>query len=207
MVASLMPEEAILDAGITKRLIVQRWLYWGVIPIVVALALTVIATYLVPPKDLSEIQSQNVLELCLAIAAALFLLGFSIDGHVLNPERLAKAAIGAAGASGLAGAGLDPGSNPHGRFVRARVLRTASIVSVLGVGIGAAAVLDVVFGGTQQQGMLLIVLGVLYELYVLSRHPHYRELIEGYARLIAAHQPSDEDGAGDDAEAQRRGRR
>jgi hypothetical protein len=204
-----MSGEAILDASTAKRLIVHRWLYWGVIPVAVALALTLIAARVVPAKDLSEIQIENVLEVFLAIAAGLFLLGFGIDGHWLNPERLAKAAKAVATSSVVPTATEAHGAgNPYGPFVRARVLRTASVVSVLGIGMGASAVGDVLAGGSIRQGMLLIVLGVLYELYVLSRHAHYREIIDGYARIIAAHEEAQEsDEAEANEERQRRRRR
>jgi hypothetical protein len=78
------------------------------------------------------------------------------------------------------------------------VVETASVVSVLGVGIGAAAVGDVIAGGTLQQAMMLVVLSVLYELYVLSRHGHYRELIDGYRQIMEAYQPDDEDEEAED---------
>ncbi|MGD8240688.1 MAG: hypothetical protein PVH68_19210 [Armatimonadota bacterium] len=186
-----MSEEATLDASTTKRLILHRWLYWGVAPIAVALALTLIAGHVVSPRDLSEIQVGNVLELFLAIGAGLFLLGFAIDGHYLNPERLAKAALAAA--QGSPERASDSADNPHGPFVRNRVLTTASVVSLLGIGIGASAVGDVVAGGTLRQGMLMIVLGALYEMYVLSRHGHYRDIIDGYAQIIAAHEEAEDD--------------
>ncbi len=190
----MTPEEATIDASTAKRLIVHRWLYWGVVPVVVALAVTLVCSRVVPPKELSEIQDQKVLELFLAIAAGLFLLGFTIDGHRLNPERLARATFAAA-----AGRGEQPGwasgtdGDPHGFFVQSRVVETASVVTVLGVGMGAAAVGYVFAGGTLQQAMMLVVLSMLYELYVLSRHGHYREIIDGYRQIMEAYQERDED--------------
>lgn len=208
MVASVMSEEAIIDAGTAKRLIVHRWLYWGVIPIVAALVLTVIAGRSVPPRELSEIQVENVLELFLAIAAGFFLLGFAIDGYALNPERLARVAARLAAAAGeqRATGALETPENPHGAFVRARVLKTASAVSVLGAGIGVAAIGDVLLGGTLGQGMMLIVLGVLYQFYVLSRHGHYYEMINDYARILAPHLESDEEQAEEDSDQDARER-
>jgi len=203
-------EEATLDTTTAKRLIVQRWLHWGVAPIVVALVLTVIAARVVPPRDLSEIQVENVLELFLAIAAGLFLLGFAIDGRALSPERLAKAAEAAVGSSvGSSEPSSDVDARPYGPFMRARVLRTASAVSVLGIGMGAAAIGEVLAGGTLRQGMLLIVLGALYQFYVLSRHGYYRDVIDGYAEIIAEYQKAgedDEDG-GEAGNQERPGRR
>ena len=198
-VASVMSEEAILDASTAKRLIVRRWLYWGVVPVVVALVATLVCSRLVPPKELSEIQVQSVLEIFLAIAAGLFLLGFWIDGYRLNPERLARAAIAAAaGREEQSGGASGTGDNPHGPFVRSRVVETASVVTVLGFGMGATAVGEVIAGGTLRQGAMLVVLSALYELYVLSRHGHYRELIDGYRQIMKAYEPDDEDEESED---------
>ncbi|MFQ6131580.1 MAG: hypothetical protein ACE5R4_06055 [Armatimonadota bacterium] len=165
-----------LTAEEAKHLVLHRWLYWGVVPLVGCFVLAVIAGLLAAPSELSHIKLADVFAGFLAVGAGAFLLGFAIDGHMTNPERLAA----------LADYELpedrkkdDPIVLPAHPAIRRQVVKCASVLSALGAVMGLAAIIHLAFGGEMGQGMQLIVLGAAYQLFLLSRHDHYSDLIEG----------------------------
>ena len=148
----------------------------GRVALVGCFVLAVIAGLLTPPSHLSPIKLSDILAAFLAVGAGAFLVGFTVDGYMTNPERLAAIADHELPQERRKD---EPILLPSHPAIRRQVVKAASVLCALGLVIGLAAIGDLLAGGEMGQGMQLIVLGAAYQLFLLSRHDQYNELIEG----------------------------
>jgi len=155
----------------------RRWLVWGLLPLVVCLVLT-LAVDAVEAADFSMKPQQLELDFqaIFAISAMLFLIAFTIDGHWTNQQRLARRIVRLIERDGRR---VTPETRAdYARVVFSSVAGPSRALTVVGVAIAFSAVVAAGMGLGIYYALLILALAAEYQLFVLSRHPYYMEIME-----------------------------
>lgn len=166
------------------------WLVWGILPVAIAIVVTLLVVAVVSPgTDMTVMTVERRFQVILAIGAALFLIGFSLDSHWTNAQKLARRL---ALAAGLDLAAEEERARKHqepNRFTQQQLAAQADLVSdsilastwaltVIGAAIACTAILTAAAHLGLSYAIMVLILSVAYQLFVLSRHTYYKEIIE-----------------------------
>jgi hypothetical protein len=167
------------------------WVRWGLIPLGCALILLVVTSMLRHTVPLSPQPEQLALGFkgVMAVGAALFLLGFWLDGRRTEAQRVAKMIWVASGGNGHRPAKRD--LIDHADLAMNSLVRSTRALTVIGLLIGLAAVLASLAGLKFDYSIQILLLALAFQLFIYSRHPYYRELMEAALRgdLIVEEKP------------------
>ncbi len=169
----------------TRQGLRRRWLAWGLLPLVVCLVLTLAvdaveaADFAIEPRQL-EVNFQAIF----AISAMLFLVAFTIDGHWTNAQRLARRIVRLVERDGRR-VKSDTLAD-YASVVFNSVAGSSQALTVVGVAIAFSAVVAAGMGLGIYYALLILALAAEYQLFVLSRHPYYMEIMAAAAagRLV-----------------------
>lgn len=170
--------------------LITRWVLWGLVPLAICLAGTLVAYATTGPGPVEGKQAERLaFEIVLGIGAALFLTAFYVDGHWTAAERIARRIYTAAGG--------DPERQPSSWVQSARrrgqlqeqaaiafntIKASADAMTLMGSGIGLMAIVAVVMGLGLGQGIQMLLLGLFYQLFIFSRHPYYERVADAAFR-------------------------
>ncbi len=159
-----------------NRQLRHMWVNWGLVPLGLAFILMALVSVLRPVKGAAEPEQLALgFKGVMAAGAALFLMGFWLDGRWTEAQRLARMVYQAAG-----GNGFRP-SKAHlalqaDRIMDSLMLSTKAL-TVIGLLIGLAAVLGAAAGLRFGYSIQILLLALAFQLFIYSRHPYYREVM------------------------------
>ena len=159
-----------------NRQLRHMWVSWGLAPLALAFALMVIMSVVRPANGVT-LPEQLALGFkgVMAAGAALFLIGFWLDGRWTEAQRLARMVYKEAG-----GNSARP-PKAHLALQADRVmdslLFSTKALTVIGLLIGLAAVLGATAGLKFGYSMQILLLALAFQLFIYSRHPYYREVM------------------------------
>ncbi len=170
---------------VTRQSLRQTWLRWGLLPLLILLVLTIAvdaaqASDVIRPPRQMELNFQALF----ALAAMLFLVAFTVDSHWTNAQRLARRMIHLIEQDGKQ---VRPESlTQHAPVVFKSVYASSRALTMVGLLVGAFAVLAAASGLGINYSLLVLTLAAEYQLFVLSRHPYYMQLMDDAAegRLV-----------------------
>ncbi len=166
--------------------LLHRWMVWGITPLAACAVIALLLATWGPVGPVSGKQATRLaFEIVLGVGAAVFLAGFYLDGHWTDTDRLARRIFRAAGGD----ESRNPLSWAQSRAHRSALQSNADIalrsirasadsITLMGIAIGLTAVVSVIMGLPVMHAIQLLLLGLCYQLFVLSRHPYYLELAE-----------------------------
>lgn len=164
-----------------RRWMQRTWLMWGLAPLLVAtMLMAAVSAVWAGPVTTDEHTLERGFHAVLAVCAALFLAGFWLDSRWTHSERIAWRIWSAAG-----GDEFTPSRTQLGAQAETALKTTASSVTaltIIGAAIAFTAVISVWAGLGIGEGFQLILMGVCFQLFVLSRHPYYEELAAAAVR-------------------------
>jgi hypothetical protein len=163
----------------------HTWFVWGIVPLVASIVLTLlVASVANADTQMTPMGLERRFQFLLAIAAGLFLIGFSLDSHWTGAQKLAKRL--------LLAAGIEPdekGRYPkptgrqqlnlaeHSDIVFKSIISSVLALTVIG---GAIAVVAILAAGSQlgiSYAAMLLIVAAAYQFFVFSRHSYYREVM------------------------------
>ncbi len=154
----------------------RTWLLWGAAPLVVMTLLALIVAPTQAGGQHPSVLVRRQFDAVLAMCALLFLAGFYLDGRWTDAQRLSRRAYEAAGGNRF---------TPTKRQLAARsmlvfesIYNSTIALTVIGIAIALAALLAGIAGLGVRYSLLLLALAAEYQVFVLSRHPYYLELME-----------------------------
>lgn len=178
-----MRRQSQLDERVTeiRRQMQRTWLMWGIGPLGIAtlLMLTVSAVW-ASPANVDEHILERGFQAMLAICSALFLAGFWLDGRWTSPDRIGHAIWTAASGGEFVPTRRQLAA--HADIAFKTVAGSAKLLTIIGGAIAAAAVISVWAGLRVGDGTQLLLLGLCYQVFVLSRHPRYEEILSTAVR-------------------------
>jgi hypothetical protein len=160
-----------------NRQLRDMWIRWGLVPlggaliVLVALSLLHGSSSASPPEQLAL-----GFKAVMAIGGALFLLGFWLDGRWTEAQRVARMIYLAAG-----GAEFKPAKRQlaeHAGLAMNSLMLSTKALTLIGLLIGLAAVLAALAGLQLDFTIQILFLALAFQLFIYSRHPYYRELME-----------------------------
>jgi hypothetical protein len=160
-----------------NRRLVEMWVRWGLIPlggalvVMVGLSLVRGTSGASPPEQLAL-----GFKAVMAIGGALFLLGFWLDGRWTEAQRVAHMIWVAAG-----GGEFNPGKRQlaeRADLAMQSLMLSTKALTLIGLLIGLAAVLAALAGLQLGFSIQILALALAFQLFIYSRHPYYRELME-----------------------------
>ncbi len=165
---------------VTRNRLRQTWLIWGLVPLVICLALT-LGVNAIHAFDYatSDRQLELSFQAIFAIAAMLFLIAFTVDGHWTNAQRLARRIDREVLAEGRR---IKPDTlAEYAPVVFQSVYGSSRMLTLMGVATAITAVIGAAAGIGIYYALLVLALAAEYQLFVLSRHPYYLELMNAAA--------------------------
>ena len=174
-----MKRDPIVEQRITDvtRRMNSDWLTWGLWPTLGCVLLVVAITRgHGPSKAINEEILLRSFQAVLAVSALLFLIAFWLDGHWTNADKLGARIWLAAG-----GARFTPTSSQlaaQDALAFQSILASVKTLTLTGCAIGIAAVIGALAGLGFGHAAQLLVMAAAYQLFVLSRHPWYTELLQ-----------------------------
>ncbi len=189
--------------------LMHRWITWGIAPLCICAVVTIAVIAWGPTGFVyGKQQTRLAFEIVLGCGAAVFLAGFYIDGHWTSSERLARVIFQAAGGNEHRSPKSWAQSTAHRSALQSQapialdsIRASADAITIMGVAIGLIAIVSVLMGLPAVHSIQILLLGLCYQLFVFSRHPHYMRLAE--AAVEGQLLPHEDDDDGDD----RRGNR
>ncbi|MHB8994415.1 MAG: hypothetical protein ACYC63_04115 [Armatimonadota bacterium] len=172
-----------------KARMVRVWLTWGILPLAASIVLTLLVNALMSNgAEMTAMHLERRFQFILAIGAGLFLIAFSLDSNWTNAQKMAKKIETAAGLDTPGSAG-KPKKRPEGRTLELTLAPFANIViesilasvqalALAGAGIAACAILAAAARLGLSYSIMLLILAASYQLFVLSRHTYYREVMQ-----------------------------
>jgi hypothetical protein len=160
-----------------NRQLREMWVRWGLVPLGGALILMLAMSHLrgaagaSPPEQLAL-----GFKAVMAVGGALFLLGFWLDGRWTEAQRVAHMIFLAAG-----GAEFKPAKRQlaeHAGLAMHSLMLSTKALTLIGLLIGLAAVLAALAGLQLDFSIQILFLALAFQLFIYSRHPYYRELME-----------------------------
>lgn len=180
----------------------HTWFVWGIIPLAASIVLTLlIVAALNGQPDMTAMTMERRFQLLLAIAAGLFLIGFSLDSHWTGAQKLARRL--------LLAAGITPDSRGrfprltarqqlqlagHSNLVFDSILSSVQALTVIGAAIALVAVLAAAARLGLSYAIMLLILSAAYQLFVLSRHSYYKEVMLAAAEGKLLFEQEEEEG-------------
>ena len=164
-----------------NRQLSVMWIRWGLVPLGGALLLLVIMSVLrraVEPPQPEQLALG--FKAVMAIGGALFLLGFWLDGRWTEAQRVARMIWVASGGNGFKPPKRD--LIEHADLAMDSLMLSTKALTVIGLLIGLAAVLGAFAGLKFGYSIQLLLLALAFQLFIYSRHPYYRELMEAALR-------------------------
>lgn len=166
----------------------NTWLKWGLLPLAAGIVLTLMAVSVAASPDrFTERALELRFQIVLAISAGLFLIGFSLDSHWTNAQKLARRIARAAGLEATPEATAELKKKSTRRLmetlqgqsqVAAECILTSTLaLTVIGGAVVVTAILAAAAGLGLTSALLLLLLAAEYQFFVYSRHPYYRELL------------------------------
>ncbi|MBP8953521.1 MAG: hypothetical protein KBI47_14095 [Armatimonadetes bacterium] len=178
-----MRRQSQLDERVTeaRRQMQRTWLMWGIGPLCIATVLMFTSSAVwASPANVDEHILERGFQAVLAICSALFLTGFWLDGRWTNPDRIAHTIW-----SATCGGEFVPTRSQlagHASIAFSTIAGSAKLLTIIGGAIAAAAVISVWAGLRMSDGAQLLLLGLCYQVFVLSRHPRYEEILSAAVR-------------------------
>lgn len=166
--------------------LMHRWVTWGIAPLLVCALITGLLALWAPDGPIEgKQQTRLAFEIVFGVGAAVFLAGFYIDGHWTNRRRVAKKIYQAAGGNEERDPTSWAQSGAHRSALRdeagialGSIRASADAITLMGVTIGLVAIVSILMGLPGAHAVQILILGVCYQLFIYSRHPHYVELAE-----------------------------
>jgi hypothetical protein len=160
-----------------NRQLRHMWVVWGLVPLGVAFALMVILSIVHPAKE-AALPEQLALGFkgVMAAGAALFLIGFWLDGRWTEAQRLARLVYQQAAGGGSRKPSKAQLAEQAYLIMNSLALSTKAL-TVIGLLIGLAAVLGAAAGLKFDYSAQLLLLALAFQLFIYSRHPYYREVM------------------------------
>jgi hypothetical protein len=155
------------------------WINWGLWPTIGCALLVLVITRGAGPghgRPVNEEILMRGFQGVLAVSALLFLVAFWLDGHWTNVEKLSTRIWLAAG-----GARFTPTSSQlaaQDNLAFESILASVKTLTLTGCAIGVAAIIGSLAGLGFAHSAQLIVMAAAYQVFVLSRHPYYAELLQ-----------------------------
>lgn len=157
------------------------WTIWGLAPLGVSTLLVLVVSQAVAsPENVDPHILDHGLQAVLAISAGLFLAGFYLDGRWTNSERLARSVFKAAGGDQFVPSRTQLAAQADGVFKA--VSSSLTLLVAIGAAIAVSAVISSLAGLGLAGGVQILIVGVAYQLYLLSRFPYYQELLSAAAQ-------------------------
>lgn len=154
----------------------RQWLRWGLLP-VMAVGFLALAASAVHASDLDPKSRQAELRLqaAMALAAGAFLAGFWLEGYKTATDRVLRRVASrlSLGLGDLTRKALSEAPE----IVEQVILEAHWQAIILGWGAATAVVIAALVGMSVAHCAIVIVIALLYELYVLSRHHHALEVM------------------------------
>lgn len=178
-----------IDLDEVKRRLLRVWLAWGLLPLALSIVLTLVMDALVTGQlALTPMQMERRFQVILAIGAGLFLIAFSLDSNWTNAQKMAKKIAAEAGLD-APGPGGKPKKRPEGRSLELLLAPHAGIVinsivgsvqalAFVGAGIAVCGILAASAHLGIGYSVMMLILALSYQLFVLSRHAYYNEVME-----------------------------
>ncbi len=168
----------------------RTWLAWGIAPLTTAALLVfTVGTVWAKPIEADPHNIERGFQAVLAVCAALFLVAFWLDGRWTAKETVGRRLRRAVGGDAV------PLSRDqlaaHCDVVFKSIQSSHMALTAIGSAIAVAAVMSVWAGLSVAQGAQIIVLGLGYQLFVVSRHPDYDETLTAAARGLLEAAPDD----------------
>ena len=190
-----------------NRQLRHMWVAWGLVPLGVAFLLMVTMSVLHPAKEAAEPEQLALgFKGVMAAGAALFLIGFWLDGRWTEAQRLARLVYSHAKLRygppedksikrprfrlvfGRAKTPSGPANGPAFKPSKSQLAEQADLImdslmlstkalTVIGLLIGLAAVLGAAAGLRFGYSIQLLLLALAFQLFIYSRHPYYREVM------------------------------
>ncbi len=166
--------------------LLHRWMTWGITPLVACAVIALLLAAWGPVGPVSGKQATRLaFEIVLGVGAAVFLAGFYLDGHWTDADRLARHIFRAAGGdesrsplSWAQSAAHRSALQSNAQIALRSIRASADSITLMGVAIGLTAIVSVIMGLPVMHAIQLLLLGLCYQLFVLSRHPYYLQLAE-----------------------------
>lgn len=159
-----------------SRQLKRMWLLWGIVPLVIAAVLVFACSAgWASPSKADEHVVERGFQAMLAICGGLFLIGFWLDGKWTSTDRLAARIWQAAG--GAQSAPKRPQLAAQADVAFQTITASAAALSAIGGAIAVAAVISVWAGLNLSQACQILLLGLCYQIFILSRHPYYEEVL------------------------------
>lgn len=170
--------------------LLHRWVTWGLAPLVACAVITLLLATFAPFGPIEGKQAIRLaFEIVLGVAAAVFLAGFYIDGHWTDADRLARKVYAAAGgdetrapASWAQSAAHRSALQSNADIALASIRASADAITLMGGAIDLVAIVSVIMGLPTVHAVQILLLGLFYQLFVLSRHPYYVDVAEAALR-------------------------
>lgn len=195
-----MSTNSTIDLHEVKRRLLRVWLAWGLLPLAISIVLTLLTVALASGQmNMTPMQMERRFQVILAIAAGLFLIAFSLDSNWTNAQKMAKKIAAEAGLDAL-GPGGKPKKRPEGRSLELLLMPHAGIVinsivgsvqalAFAGAGIAVCGILAASAHLGIGYSVMLLILALSYQLFVLSRHAYYNEVMETAVAGRLVHDP------------------
>lgn len=166
----------------------NTWLKWGLLPLAAGIVLTLMAVSLAAsPERFTERALELRFQIVLALGAGLFLIGFSLDSHWTNAQKLARRIARAAGLQATpaeteelkkkSGRRLAETLQGQAQIAADSIMTSTLALTIIGGAVVVTAILAAAAGLGLGSALLLLLLAAEYQFFVYSRHPYYKELL------------------------------
>ncbi len=166
-----------------RRRLRHTWLVWGVAPLgifmLLMLGMSAVEAHQTQPAEASQIQIERKFKAALALSALLFFVGFSLDGRWTDAERLGQRIYKAAGGDGMRPIRTQLAARADLAFKC--IDSSVNALTAIGLVMGLIAVLTTL-ALQLTYGLQLLVLAIIYQVFIFSRHPYYDEVLQAAVR-------------------------
>ena len=165
-----------------RRRLSYIWVVWGLFPLgimfvlMLALASPEASANTSTTDQQESLRTERRTQAVLAVSALLFFVGFTLDGRWTDAERVGRRTLRAAG-----GDDFKPTRSQlatHADVALDAVNRSVNMLTAIGLVMAVLAVVGVAAILPLVSGLHLLVLAAIFQLFVVSRHPYYSELVE-----------------------------
>ncbi len=172
------------------------WVVWGLFPLGIMFVLMLVVASPEANADAGTVKQQERLvterraQAVLAVSALLFFIGVSRDGRWTAAARVGRRILRAAGGDEFKPTRIQLGA--HAQLAFGAVHRAVILLTVVGLVMSVLALVAVFARLPLVNGLHLLALAGVFQVFVVSRHPYYGELAEAAlgGELV---EPDDED--------------
>lgn len=159
-----------------NRQLRHMWVHWGLLPLGGAFVLMIVMSHLRPAEQVTQPEQLALgFKGVMAAGAALFLIGFWLDGRWTETQRLARMVYRAAGGDRFKPSKLQLAQQAD--LIMDSLMLSTKALTVIGLLIGLAAVLGAAAGLKLGFSLQILLLALAFQLFIYSRHPYYREVM------------------------------